>query len=204
MTTIMSMGDSITEGVLPGGYRDCLYWDLESGGTNIQFVGDQYTNPGGYLPDNETAHEGVGGITTNQMNDYVSASQIVAATHPDMVLLLIGTNDVGRDHVSPWDEVDRLSNLIDTIHGQSWGTKILVANLLARTDDGPGGFIDQTNSLIPNMLAGKNNTVFVNMHDALTTNDLVDGLHPNAQGNAIMGGTWGWAIATQLLGHTPW
>jgi len=198
MTTIMPMGDSITKGVTPGGYRGDFYSDMASAGLNVQMVGDQNSNPGGSLPDDQTAHEGIDGITTAGMDDYVNATQLIANIGPDAVLLLIGTNDLGLGQVDPGGEVDRLSSLIDDIHGQSLGTTVFVANLLARADDG-GGYIDQTNSLIPDMVGSKGgNTVFVNMHDALTTDNLADGLHPDAGGNTIMGGVWSGSVANWI------
>lgn len=87
---IMPLGDSNTWGQLvPGSYRTQLYQDLATEGIRTQFVGSLSNGPDALPSKNNEGHSGwtisqiAGGVDT-----WLKASQ------PQIVLLMIGTNDI--------------------------------------------------------------------------------------------------------------
>jgi len=72
-----------------------LYSSLIADGYNISYVGDQDTNTGGGLPVNEENHEGIGGDTSVDLRTQIDTSGIVQSSLPNVILLLVGTNDIG-------------------------------------------------------------------------------------------------------------
>jgi len=114
---IMPMGDSITEGTVPGGYRHPLYNLLTDSGYEVEFVGSK-TQPGDTCPDKD--HWGQGGWQIsdtpatidgrsyvsiqgedrrglyNEMPDAISTTYFSSntATTRNIILLQIGINDI--------------------------------------------------------------------------------------------------------------
>src|SRR5215208_7092891 len=89
---IMPLGDSLTDGFnVPGGYRIELWSRLAAEGLCIDFVGSLANGPS-TLPDRD--HEGHSGWRIDQVSDAVVPW--LQRSRPHVVLLLIGTNDVGQ------------------------------------------------------------------------------------------------------------
>ena len=110
---ILPLGDSITEGWLPtsgvGGYRVELFTKAVLAGKNITFVGSQTSSSAPNTVQNQTfskKHEGHDGYTidTGSGNSGISGSitdQAMSNYHPNIVLLMIGTNDTTATSTSP-------------------------------------------------------------------------------------------------------
>src|SRR5258706_8952659 len=107
-TKIMPLGDSITFGYnaqdethgKDGGYRFPLSQLLISAGLNFNFVGSQTNGPANWNYNNHEGHPGAcivdiaNGITPlNQ-----GGQGWLGLTQPDMILLMIGTNDINQTH----------------------------------------------------------------------------------------------------------
>lgn len=108
---ILPLGDSLTFGCgytaqppgwyavcdhnSSGSYRAALWASLNASGADVLFVGRETAGPT-WVPASQRAHEGHPGWTIAALTNIVAAT--VAATHPDAVLLLAGTNDVGQGH----------------------------------------------------------------------------------------------------------
>lgn len=183
---VMPLGDSITDGfTVPGGYRVDLWRKLVDGGHSTDFVGSMANGPAA-LGDPE--HEGHSGWTIAQIDS--NAAAWLRTHNPQTILLHIGTNDMyGGD---PGGAPSRLSALIDRITTQAPGAHLFVATIV------PLSFADSTvrafNAAIRPIVQGKANAGkrvhLVDMHSALTTADLADGVHPNAGGYSKMATTW--------------
>lgn len=105
---VMPLGDSITEGTLAGGYRAPLSVAFAGAGYSVRFVGSQTTSTTTALTDSGNHHhEGHGGFSIQQIYDNLDGGSVngghwldgVAGTrdpvYPDVILLMIGTNDLG-------------------------------------------------------------------------------------------------------------
>src|SRR2546421_10939600 len=181
---IMPLGDSITAG--PGCWR-ALLWDhlQRTGFTNIDFVG---TQPGGgcsvpFDGDNE----GHGGFAATGIADQNQLPPWLAATHPDIVLMHLGTNDLWGGTISTDAILAAYSKLVDQMRASNPNMKIIVARIIPMEPPGcatcPQGAVSLDNA-IPAWAAGKTTAQSpITVADQWTgfnaATDTIDGVHPN-------------------------
>lgn len=177
---IMPLGDSLTSGYrVPGGYRPGVYDGLIEAGWSIDLVGSLAGSVEG-LPDND--HEGHNTYVIDELVPV--AAEMVPRYDPDIVLLLIGTNDVvSRDDLA--GAPDRLAGLLALLEGRQVlvGTLPPVGNAPAEEN------IQAYNSAIIPVVEAAGMTV-VDHHAVMTDEMLVDAVHPDAAGYAAMAGQW--------------
>ncbi|XVV00496.1 ricin-type beta-trefoil lectin domain protein [Actinosynnema sp. CA-248983] len=188
-TRVMPLGDSITEGTqVPGGYRIGLWQRFGSGGYRVDFVGSQFNGPAS-LGDHD--HQGHPGWRIDQIDANVVTW--LRNTNPRTVLLHIGTNDVLQNY-NLSGAPGRLSALVDKITATVPNADVFVATIIPLSNAGQESAARAFNATIPGMVQGKVNAGkrvrLVDMHAALTTADLIDGIHPTATGYDKMAATW--------------
>src|SRR6266536_3824928 len=121
---IMPLGDSLTDGFdVPGGYRIELWSLLAGDGLCVDFVGS-LTNGPRTMPDRD--HEGHSGWRIDQIAG--SAGPWLERHRPQIVLLLVGTNDVVQDFALA-AAPGRLGALIDQITGALPESRVVVASI---------------------------------------------------------------------------
>jgi lysophospholipase L1-like esterase len=120
---IMPLGDSITKGIggTYGGYRGYLLDKVS--GHSVEFVGNEL--------DGVSAHEGHPGWTSLQLKDNLST--YLGSTHPDIVLLHIGTNDISGN-ISVNDIITNIQEMINIILGFDSSIEIYLAKIIDRAD----------------------------------------------------------------------
>jgi MYXO-CTERM domain-containing protein len=188
---IMPAGDSITYGGLGGSphasYRGPLYTMLTNAGVAVDYVGSLQNPNDTTTPDKD--QEGHPSWYTFYLSDATSQRMWYWVTQyqPDIVLLIIGTNDAIQDHEtqSAPEEIARLVR--ETLQHQSNAT-VIVSLIPPTTISGYPGASDRVNAInaaIPSVVAWeKTRGGDVRLVDpGLTTADLQDGTHPNAAGN---------------------
>lgn len=125
---ILALGDSITAGIgdpAGGGYRCLLKSYLTAQGIASDFVGSLSSGPCG-----DTQHEGHSGWTTDQILDI--AADRVTTYQPDVVVLMIGTNDLKPENKATVSGLnDRLAAIIDAIHGARPEALVVVCTIPA-------------------------------------------------------------------------
>lgn len=148
-TKIMAMGDSITEGYggFAGSYRKYLYYQLKKQyGYSIDMVGmPEWQIPTYDFGDGSGAiayddgYVGTQGLTIAQLQEGIQDTKdakyknIVQEKQPDIVLLLIGANDIMNDSMTYRQEIlpvetyeSRYKSLIDEIYRQCASTAVYV------------------------------------------------------------------------------
>lgn len=196
---VMPLGDSITAGrhnvePTPGTYRIQLWKNLLADNLSVDFVGSQFNGPPSLGDKN---HEGHGGWTIDQITGLVNQG-VIKTYQPQMILLMIGTNDVLRAN-SLKEITSDLSNLIDRISSESSNTRIFVSSIapIDPAYKGPtrANLANDVNALLPDLVQDKvaqgKKVTFVNAGGSLSLNDLVpDGVHPSVAGYNKIGNAW--------------
>jgi lysophospholipase L1-like esterase len=216
---IMPLGDSITDGVgssAPGGgYRVELFHAAVQAHQALAFVGSA-TDPNGpttldgkVFPRNHEGHPGYtidDSATTSGISPLVDQS--IATNHPQIILLMIGTNDVNRN-IDPTNAPTRLGALLDRMFNDAPNALVVVAKITPWMDDGANASVVQTyNNAITGVVqtrasSGKH-VIAVDMYAPFTANPnyktalMSDYLHPNDAGYVVMGDVWYAAIKSYL------
>jgi lysophospholipase L1-like esterase len=187
------VGDSITYGYQSStgdGYRQELFNDLTGEGHPLDFVGSAQ---GGTMADPD--NEGHSGWRIDQIAGIIDSS--LATYQPNVITLMIGTNDMGQDYQVSTAPA-RLSSLITQIENDDPTATLLVSNLIVSTNTDVAQYEPAFNAAIPGIVAAQqaagHHTALVDMNSVLTTADLSDGLHPNDGGYVKMGDAWNTAV----------
>lgn len=196
---VMPLGDSITDGFnVPGGYRINLWQRMASGGYTVDFVGSGFNGPAA-LGDHD--HEGHSGWRIDQLDANIVTW--LRTSTPRTVLLHIGTNDMNQNFDIA-NAPARLSALIDKIRATAPAVELFVAQITPESDPTLEARVQAYNAAIPGVVAQKGSrTHLVDMHSAITTADLADGVHPNAAGYDKMGARWYSALQSVPGSLTP-
>ena len=207
---IMPLGDSITRGedyqsarAQQNGYRDDLAGLLDSAGVSFDFVGSQ-SHGSGF----DTDHEGHGGWKINQLFSHVNGW--LDSYKPEIILLQIGTNDIGFTNLSISNAVNQLGNLIDRIVSKRPVAQLVVSSIAPAN---PANFsnphivqnfqqrVVAFNSQIPGLVSSRfaqgKLVTFADIYGALDENQHLsaDGFHPNDSGYDRMADVFYDAIA---------
>jgi len=184
---IMPLGDSLTDGFnVNGGYRIDLWTMLAAAHHSVDFVGSRHNGVPG-LADKD--HEGHPGWRIDELAGGVTPWLL--AYRPQIVLLLIGTNDM----VQNFDVAgapSRLSALIDQIRTAVPDAAIVVSSLPRVSDAATLARIQAYNSQIPGIVASKGSKVsYVNAFAAIEPVHLAaDGTHLTHNGYGKLATVW--------------
>ncbi len=212
---IMPLGDSITELNWQGGYRSYLYKLLLDSGFTFDYVGRQTKNHdqnslGFAFPQPYWDHEGyTGRAIFPTWLDHIDTA--LNANHPDIILLMLGTNDVANGTRSALQIRNYMSALLDSIWKFDPNIKIVLSNLPRVV---PGSLFSQkkldstinTNALWPGLVAEKKQAgryiIMIDNFNALTdsTDFDGDGVHPSVAGYKKMRYVWYPAVVAALTG----
>ncbi|MBI5474684.1 MAG: immunoglobulin domain-containing protein, partial [Ignavibacteriae bacterium] len=202
LVKIMLVGDSITEW---GCWRRLLWLRLRQNGfTNINYVGSMTT--GGCGLDFDPDHEGHGGWTADGTVREGHFRSWMNAQHPDVMVYLMGTNDVGWVGANPTGPIFyAYPQTIAQAREVNPNIKILFALLTPRTQGGsiPAQNVVTLNAAIPGLIASLNTTqspiTLIDQFNGFNpATDTDDGLHPNASGNQKISDKWYPGLAAVL------
>lgn len=208
---IMPFGDSITFGVgsTGGGYRLPLFEALSGGRRAFTFVGRVANGPetwkGATFP---RGHEGYSGYTIEPCGGRPGIAPLaigaVTAAKPHVVLLMIGTNDVGAG-CDLKTAGERLGRLIDTLVEAAPEALVVVASPVPSQDPVFDEHAQVYARDIPEVVrlrrASGKHVLFVDMQPtfqaeaSFRTRLFTDVLHPNDAGYAVMAKVWLSALA---------
>ncbi|MCC8908102.1 MULTISPECIES: GDSL-type esterase/lipase family protein [unclassified Curtobacterium] len=100
--------------------------------TSVLFLGDSITEQGSWdawLPDERTVNQGIGGDTTDGVLARLDA---VVAEQPEVIVLLIGTNDFGNHRKSVEHVVRGVESVLVTLRRELPGVRLLLVSILPR------------------------------------------------------------------------
>lgn len=187
---IMPLGDSITLGV-NGGYRNNLYTGLQQNNCGVSYVGTQLD---AYTRVADKDHEGHPGMAIDGIAGSVGAW--ASSTLPNMILLMIGTNDTAWWSAENADQIGARHNaLVDKIRAARPNAWIFVASvppqrsaIIKPNNVDRAVLTQQFNAVIRKNVearaAAGQSVRFVDVNSVLTTADLYDGIHPSEAAHA--------------------
>ncbi len=214
---MLPLGDSITEGFgsSGAGYRVELFSQTVQNAKSLTFVGSLQNGPNtvqnktfpknhdghdGFTIDSGTGHSGISGSITDQA---------IANYHPNIVLLMIGTNDI-NGNIDVANAPSRLGNLIDDITTRAPNALVVVATIIPIADAGTNAKVKTYNAALPGLVsaraaAGKhvilvdNYTAFI-QDPNYQTSLMYNYLHPNDAGYAVLGRSFYGVVSALLPG----
>jgi len=195
---IMPLGDSITEGYnVPGGYRIDLWRALQERGDRLEFVGSQENGP----PElGDRHHEGYPGWRIDELHQEVE--DWLRAAQPDIILLLIGTNDIVQGYAVERAPA-RLNALIDELFRHCPQAQVFVGSIPPIDEPQLNARVEAYNQAIAQQIQARqrqgDRLTFVDLYSGLTPEDLADGIHPNRQGHRKIAQMWYDVLTTDAL-----
>jgi lysophospholipase L1-like esterase len=213
--TVLPLGDSITEGCCTapeGGYRIELFRQAVTNHKNITFVGTLLNGPDTVANQPfPKRHEGHGGFTIAGGGNGPIAGSVtdtaLSTYHPNIVLLMIGTNDI-NGNIDVANAPARLGQLIDEIISGAPSSLVVVASIISTQNTGTNQRVRTYNATIPGLVNARaamgKHVVFLDNYAAFSLNPnfatalMADGLHPNDAGYVVLGQSYYSAIAAVL------
>ena len=208
---IMPLGDSITFGygsTTGGGYRVELFNRALEAGQTITFVGSQASGPtalaGKPFPQANEGHSGYS-IDDSAKTSGISplVDQALARYQPNIVLLMIGTNDM--HYALDLDNAPtRLGKLIDRITADAPAALVVVAKIPPANgaqDTPTRAYNAAIANVITSRLEAGKHLALVDMYTPLapwSTARFKDSEHPNDTGYLAVAQTWYAVIASAL------
>jgi lysophospholipase L1-like esterase len=198
----MPLGDSITGS--PGCWRALLWNRLRNSGyTGIDFVGTRGQQ--GCAQAHDGDNEGHGGELVTDVADRNLLPGRLAATHPDIVVMHFGTNDVWSG-ISPDRVLAAYTRLVAQMRAADPDTKVLVAQLIPMNPSQCAACAQRVvdlNSRIPAWAratsTGRSPVTVVDQWTGFdTAADTYDGVHPSASGDEKIAARWYPALAALL------
>jgi len=181
-------------------YRQSLHDELATGGYEVNFVGTQHTGQSGL---DDWDNEGHGGYRISQIAygpgenpaspsggiaDWLAALAAAGQT-PDVILLMIGTNDILDGAAYRNAAPTNLGNLIDLLTAELADARVIVASIPPMTFSDPkwNGYVNAYNAAIPGIVASRagagKHVQFLDVNAILTPSDISgDCVHLNAAG----------------------
>lgn len=190
---IMPLGASSTVGARSletAGYRGYLARMLAADRIAYDFVGSQQQGPP-WLPDRD--HEGHGGTTIPEI--LPSVPGWIRATHPDVVLLHVGTNDLLRG-TGGAETAARLQKILTAIWSAEDGRPdpyVVVAGVWAPMTAKQAAKNEYTvrgAALVATLRGQGSPVMYVDTSKLLATGNVADGLHPNPSGYELVARIW--------------
>lgn len=228
--TILPLGDSITAGCgsqagpsnnwtavcggESGGYRAPLWAALNASGFNTTFVGTQTAGPA-WLP--QRSHEGHPGWRIAQLTGIIGKW---APLQPDIVLVLLGTNDIGQNHTQYQLTADMTALLNATVQAIP-NVRIIIGTVLNMVNSLNPQWqpaVQAYNAALPAIASNFGASIAdLNADTGLCTPETgplqrmcaecnppacpagtYDRVHPTAAGYSLMAGVWAAALAPVL------
>lgn len=204
--TIMPIGDSITELDWQGGYRSYLYRLLAEAGLSFDYVGTKVNNHddgsiGFDFPEPYWNHEGYNSatITSNTGSTWVWNQNLeakLAANPPDLLLLMLGTNDLNSSCCTVADVRDQMSAFLDQIWAYDEEIIVVLGGpppvRPSTLNDRIAAFV----ALLPALVSEKSQlgrSIILADHNPVVNTgvDLTgDGIHPSPAGYVKMAQVW--------------
>ena len=197
---VMAMGDSHTVGIGSShyaGYRLAFLKEMSAGGYEVDMVGGNANGPEGF----DHRHQGYGGATTYEVSAFVHDK--MEAYDPELVVLLVGTNDARLPGFNPLAFEIHFSVLVDRVFAANPNVKLIVSTIPPQRYGRNENANRAVNDRIRKHVEGRSNRENIRMVDIYhlvdDRLDMSDEFHMNDSGYEKVGSAFADA-AIELLG----
>jgi beta-glucosidase len=225
--TPAAVNDPLSTIALPISGRGVSFWDTDNAANELRaaeghapvlFLGDSITagyayGTGAAVWDQWLAPLGaedfaIPGLSTSEVLWQVESGQ-VATVSPGVVVLMIGTNNLGEGQ-SPQAAAEGIGRIVDQIKAVSPATRMLLLGVFSRgfsATDPYRSEVAQVNSLISLLADGQRvvyrdiGGVFLNTDGSISPSVLPDGLHPSQYGYQLWTAAMWPTLAEMLAGQ---
>ena len=204
---IMPLGDSITVGQFSGvdypsfsvSYREALRDSLTGAGYEIDFVGTQVSGSAVFADAQHEGHSGWVADGNAAISILQNVAGFLAANPPHVVLLHIGTNDIGLGDAAGTvsSEVAAVLDAIDAVDPDIWVVLALIVNReeTSALRGTTTSYNDLLYTMAQNRIQAGDKLVVVDMEPELLyritpDGDMFDEVHPVASGFQKMANAW--------------
>jgi lysophospholipase L1-like esterase len=172
--------------------------------TNTDFTGTLPAQGCGFTYDGKNDGRGgylaIGIVSNNQLLGWLAVSK------PDIVMMFLDTNDVWSS-ISTTKIIAAYTTLVGQMRAQNPKMQILVAQITPMAPSGCSGCgagVVALNAVIPawaqNISTATSPVSVVDFWDRYSTSqDTVDGVHPNDAGNAILAKDWSTPLSSAIV-----
>jgi lysophospholipase L1-like esterase/chitodextrinase len=189
LTRVMFLGDSITaSNPNQRSYRYYVWQDLLGAGYGVDFVGSQTNNDYAPAPDLDfdQNHEGHAGYRADEV--LAKIDDWAGDARPDVVFIHLGTNDIWQGQ-SPASTANEIAQIIAALRSENPSVKIALAQILPMAEF-PNEVVE-LNDLLATVAqddtTAQSPIVLVDLHTGISTSsDLIEGVHPNSNGDVKM------------------
>lgn len=195
---IMPMGDFFTVGSknIDAAYRSGLYKGLTGQGYDIDLVGSETSDVSTELPDAD--HEGHDDWPVSKFTIHIH--EYLDNTDPDIILLTVGGNEVTGNINNALNDLDELIAKITSLRSS---TMLFVSNLTRRKNEYQDSRIETIfNPKVPDIVGKYSdegfNVFFVDLHTALSLDDLGTNIFPTEIGYDKIGDKWVEEISSRV------
>ena len=196
---VMSLGDSHTVGVGSthlAGYRLAFSKAMSAGGYDVDMVGGKADGPEGF----DHRHQGYSGATTYELSSAVHEK--MASYDPELVILLVGTNDARAPAFNPISFEVHLSVLVDRVFAANPDVKMIVSTIPPQMYGKNDPANRAVNARIRKHVEGRRNQdhiAIVDIYDLIDDRlDMADAVHMNDAGYEKVGGAFADAALSLL------
>ena len=188
---IMPLGDSITQGASES-YREPLWYALRDAGKEVDFVGSMKNFYAQADHSEDPDHEGHWGWRADEV--LAEIDEWTAAADPHIVLLHLGTNDIGSGQ-DPVHTTDEIRQIIERLRHHNSTVHVLLAAIIpvdhAVANERFAAFNTRLMQLAQEMDSTASRVILVDQFEGFDARqDTYDGLHPNASGIEKMTAKW--------------
>jgi len=197
---VMSLGDSITAGFATHNYRAQLAAKARTAACDIEFVGAFQDT----LPSVVSSHSAIWGVQAATV-DAAHIDAWMAGARPDVVLMLLGINDIQGGGRQPGDVIQSLRNIVGKMRAHNPSVRVFLGRYPDVRPELPD--VATLNRMIPVLATeldtGASRVTYVDHsadgYDVAIGADTVDALHPNENGDARYANNWFRAMVQQGL-----
>lgn len=198
---IMPLGDSITQGHEES-YRRPLWFKFQKAGMKVDFVGSMRRGHALSFatPDFDSDHEGHWGWRADEVLNRID--EWATRANPDIVLLHLGTNDIGMGQVIG-ETTHEMGRIVQQLRRHNPNIHVLLAAIIPMANEAVTTRIKKFNRelalLAEAMDSSHSRVILVDQFAGFDgLRDTYDGTHPNSGGNAKMADQWFAAIRSLL------